>query len=91
MDPMEPMEPISPNPPKLARPVAELEPPDGRVPPKLTGSPAPNIETRSSKGLLDVSTFWTPGVFATTAAASPVGALPSIAGASSKSRRFSAC
>ena len=52
----------------------------------------PNIDTRSSKGFVEVpaSKFAAAGVDVSVVAASPDGWLSS-AGASSKSRRFSAC
>lgn len=51
----------------------------------------PKIDTRSSNGLLLVRTLAAAGLFAIAAPMPPMEGWPSIAGASSKSRRFSDC
>lgn len=78
-------------PPPNDRPPSPSPMPPLALPPILVE--LPNIETRSSRGLLDVpdSRLAAAGVDdRTSVAASPDG-WPSVDGASSKSKRFSAC
>lgn len=84
---------ILPNPPKASNPLnAPGAPPiTGLVTGGVLMLVDPKIDTRSSNGLLLVRTFAAAGLFAIAAPMPPSEGWPSIAGASSKSRRFSDC
>lgn len=84
---------IFPNPPNASNPLnAPGAPPTtGLVTGGVVTLADPNIDTKSSNGLLLARTLAAAGLFAIAAPMPPSEGWPSIAGASSKSRRFSDC